>query len=106
MRQQHRLIGFVEMLKVKAKIYLQPESEGGLTREGYSGMQPSMDIDGELIACKVICGDEGTSMPLDREYEVMIELGYGEIFEDKLKSGFHFNLNIASRVIGDGVVHD
>ena len=92
------------MLKIKAKIYLQPEGEAGLTREGYSGMQPSMDVDGELIACKIFYGDEGTVMPLDREYDVLIELGYGEIFEDKLKPGFHFNLNIASRIIGNGVI--
>ena len=78
------------MLKVKAKIHLRSETEGGLTLTGFSGMQPSMDIDGELAACKIIYGNEGTVMLLDQDYDVLIELAYGEIFGDKLKSGFHF----------------
>jgi len=91
-------------MTVNAKIHLRTESEGGLTKAGFSGMQPSIDIDGDLVACKIICGEEGTPMPLGNNYEVSIELGYGKIYEEKLKSGFHFNLNIASRVIGEGVI--
>jgi hypothetical protein len=52
------------MLKVNAKIHLKTKKEGGLTRPGFSGMQFSMDIDGELVACKIIYGEEGTPMPL------------------------------------------
>ena len=92
------------MLEVGAKIYLRTESEGGLTRPGFSGMQPSMDINGKLVACKIIYGKEGTPMPLGHDYEVSIELGYGEMFRDQLTSGFRFNLNIASHVIGNGVI--
>jgi translation elongation factor EF-Tu-like GTPase len=90
------------MLSVEARIYLKTEDEGGLTRPGFSGMQPSMDINGELIACKIIDGAEGERLDLGQEHDVRIDLGYGEVFSDVLRSGFKFNLNVGGRVIGNG----
>lgn len=67
-------------------------------------MQPSMDINGDLVACKIIYGEEGTPMLLGYDYDVTVELPYGEIYADKVKRGFCFNLNVASRVVDYGVV--
>jgi len=92
------------MYKIKANIHLYLEKEGGSTRTGFSGMQPSIDIGGDLIACKIIYGNHGAEMPLGQDYDVAVELPYGEVYADRLKSGFHFNLNIAGRVIGYGTV--
>ena len=92
------------MLSIEARIYLRTEDEGGLTRPGFSGMQPSMDINGELVACKIMDGPEGSVLELGREHDVRIDLGYGEDYADVLQSGFHFNLNVADRVIGNGEI--
>ncbi len=92
------------MLKVNAKIYFKSEKEGGLKNPAFSGIQPSMDIDGELVMCKIIFGEEGTPMPLNNDYDVIIELAYGEMFQEKLKPGFRFNINLASRILGNGVI--
>lgn len=90
------------MLSIEARIYLKTEDEGGLTRPGFSGMQPSMDVRGELIACKIIDGPKGSRLELGQEHDVRIDLAYGEDYSEVLRSGFSFNLNIGGRVIGAG----
>ena len=90
------------MLSVEARIYLRPEDQGGLTRPGFSGMQPSMDINGDLIACKIIDGQEGSRLNLGEEHDVRIDLPYGEDYVDVLRSGLEFNLNVGGRIIGSG----
>jgi len=92
------------MLSIEARIYLRTESEGGMTRRGFSGMQPSMDINGELVACKIIDGPEGSPLELGQEHDVRIDLGYGEDYAAVLRSGFKFKLNVADRVIGRGEI--
>ena len=92
------------MIRVTAEIHLDPQAEGGLAKDGFSGMQPSINIDGELVACKIIFGEIGTLMPLGRDYCVMLEIPYGEFHVEKLKPGFQFDINIASRKIGSGSV--
>ena len=67
-------------------------------------MQPSMDIDGELVACKILSGLEGGCIELGKEHDVQIDLGYGESYAAVLQSGFRFNLNVGGRVIGHGHV--
>lgn len=92
------------MLSVEARIYLKTEDEGGLTRPGFSGMQPSMDINGELVACKILDDPEGVRLDLGQEHDVRIDLGYGEDYADVLHGGFKFNLNVGGRVIGKGEI--
>ncbi len=67
-------------------------------------MQPSMDINGELVACKIIDGPEGERLELGQEHDVRIDLGYGEEYAGVLRSGFKFNLNVGGRVIGHGYI--
>ena len=42
------------MLKVKAKVCFKPEAEGGLKRDGVSGMQPSFTVSNQLITHTLI----------------------------------------------------
>ena len=92
------------MLSIEARIYLAAEGEGGLTRPGFSGMQPSMNIRGDLVACRIIDGAEGELLELGQEHDVRIDLGYGEEYADVLRSGFRFTLNVGGRIVGEGTV--
>lgn len=90
------------MLSIEARIWLKSEDDGGL--RGFSHMQPSMNINGELVACKIIDGPKGTPIDPGRWHDVRIDLPYGEMFSDVLRSGFHFGLNFGGRVLGEGVI--
>lgn len=92
------------MLSIEAQIYLRTHEEGGLERSGFSGMQPSMAIGGELVACKILDGPEGSEIRKGEWHDVRIDLPYGEIFAETLRSGFRFMLNVGKKVIGEGVV--
>ena len=92
------------MLSIKADIYLKKTEEGGLTKSGFSDMQPSFAVAGDLIICRVRRSDGEKEMPLGKHYEVDIDLPYGEKFADHIKSGSAVRLQIGSRVIADGVV--
>jgi len=90
------------MLSVEARVYPKREEEGGFTRPGFSGMQPFMDIRGDLVACKIINGPEGELLELGEERDVRIDLPYGEEYADVLRRGFRFRLKVGGRVIGHG----
>ena len=90
------------MLSIEAQIYLLSEEEGGV--RGFSHMQPSMNINGELVACKIIDGQKGDPISLGEYHDVRIDLGYGEDYQDVLRSGFEFGLNAGGRIIGHGKV--
>ena len=92
------------MLSIRARICLLPKSEGGFRQPVASGIQPSMSIKGDLVACKILTGRDGELIVPGREYEVRIDLGYGEVYADALVPGFKFSLNLASRVIGHGEI--
>ena len=92
------------MLSVEATINLRTEEEGGLIRPGFSGMQPSMDINGELVACKILEGFEGNPLGLGQEHDVQIDPAYGERFSNVRRAGFLFNLNVGGRIIGRGQI--
>jgi hypothetical protein len=89
------------MLRVNAVVYFRTVKEGGHPR-AWSGIQPSLEVGGKLIACKVVKGDEGTALELGILHEVAIELGYGEMYEDHLRTGLEFRLMVASWEIGHG----
>ncbi len=72
--------------------------------KAFSGMQPSIEITGDLVACKIIYGNEGTEMKLGEEYSVQVELPYESEASEKLAKDFHFGLNVGGRVIGHGVI--
>jgi len=91
------------MLTARARVYFKTREEGGHSR-AFSGIQPSMEIDGELVACKILKGDVGSDIELGRSHDVTIELGYGEMFADRLKQGLEFRLMIASWEIGHGEI--
>jgi len=90
------------MLSIEARIFLLSEDEGGL--RAFSGMQPSMNVNGELIMCRIIDGPEGESIALGQEHDVRIDLPYGERFQDVIRSGFEFGLSYGGRVLGHGEV--
>ena len=92
------------MLTINASIYFKKYEEGGLSKNGVSGMQPSFSVNDDLIMCKIL-GKDGTSkFILGREYDVTIDLPYGEEFSDKIKSGYRFHLNFGGHEFAAGVV--
>ncbi|WP_087018916.1 hypothetical protein [Thaumasiovibrio subtropicus] len=92
------------MLIVKARVYIKPESEGGLSKPFVSGMQPSFAVASDLIACKVI-GAAGLSvLASGREHDVTIELPYGEVFTALIIEGYIFHLNFGGQELANGIV--
>jgi hypothetical protein len=92
------------LLEFIAEIYLFKENGGAMPGDGWSGMMPSFNMDGELIASRVLC-----EKPLTKEqwHEVIIQLPYGDRFEDikeNLKNEYEFKLNIGGKVLGKGII--
>lgn len=92
------------MLEVLAEIKLNKENEGGMDRDGFSGMMPSFNVNGELIMCKLIYGDINTKILRGQTYNIIIQLPYGERYKDVINAGYLFNLNIGGRIIGKGKI--
>ena len=94
------------MFKIKrAEIYLLSEDEGG-TQDGFDGMRPSFNGNGELILCTVTSVDGLGSMPKGNSYIVEIELPYGDATElpSILRTGWAFFLQNGGRVFGYGKI--
>jgi hypothetical protein len=99
----------MSMLSLRARIYLRTEAEGGMNRLFYSGMQPSFNVDGDLIMSQVFEAQGQLTMPPGAWYEVRIDLPYGdEVFIGSrvatLTSGQEFRLQVASQILADGVI--
>ena len=92
------------MLIVDAKVYFKKQEEGGLHRNGVSGMEPSFSVSGQLIMCKLISKEGVSDFVLGQEYLLSIELPYGEIFEQEVQPGYCFHLNIGGKEFATGVV--
>lgn len=92
------------MYKVLAQMRLYPESEGGMTRDGFSGMRPSFGVAGELIMCEIFETSGERVMERGASHEVRIHLPYGEMFKERLPVGYQFKLNVGGKVIGEGVI--
>ena len=90
------------MLKIKAMVWFTSQKKGG--HRAFSGIQPSLEIDGQLIACRILNGSLGE--PIDPEcwHEVDVDLPYGELLADSFRVGREFKLKIASWEIGHGKI--
>jgi len=92
------------MLIINAKVYFKNKHEGGLHKNGVSGMQPSFSVSNNLIMCKLKGTADITEFVLGEEYEVSIELPYGEAFASQIKQGYCFHLNIGGKEFATGIV--
>ncbi|MCO7226070.1 hypothetical protein [Pleionea sp. CnH1-48] len=92
------------MLRINAKIYFKTKEEGGLHKDGVSGMQPSFFMPNDLIICKLISNTGDHQFKLGNEYELVVELPYGEEFKDEVVASYKFHLNIGGLEFASGVV--
>lgn len=92
------------MLHLESEILLYSREEGGLSRDGYSGMMASISVDDDLVMSKIIYKEIGTPIKRGENYNVKIELPYGEAYKDKIYKGYKFTINYASRIVGIGKV--
>jgi hypothetical protein len=92
------------MLVLHATVTWFSPEQGGLGNTPFSGIQPSFAAKGELIMCRIWTIDGSQHMAVGVPCEVKIELPYGENYRDLLSTGYEFNLNVGSRVIGCGRV--
>jgi translation elongation factor EF-Tu-like GTPase len=92
------------MKSIKANIYLLTENEGGMTRDGFSGMQPSFNINGELIMSNIVTLSNDDSLPRGVNQDVKIDVPYGEIYSDEFVVGRTFLLQTGAKIIGRGVI--
>ncbi|SFE86968.1 hypothetical protein SAMN04487969_108138 [Paenibacillus algorifonticola] len=94
------------MLKVMAEVCFISENEGGMTKDVFSGLMASFNVNGELIMCKINLGEEVEKevIPKGEKHIVNIELPYGEVYKDLILPNYVFNLNVGIRVIAKGIV--
>lgn len=92
------------MLKLVTTLTLFGPPEGGLEKPVLNGLRPSFNYDGQRVACEVWAEEVDEFVPLSQPLRVRIRLPYGEELGWKFVGGEAFRLNIASRVIGEGVV--
>ncbi|WP_160680162.1 hypothetical protein [Clostridium sp. C8-1-8] len=92
------------MLEFIAKIYLFKENGGVMIGDGWSGMMPSFNMDGDLIMSRIIAYEPLT---IEQWHEVLIQLPYGNEFEEikqRLKNNYEFKLNVGGKVLGKGII--
>jgi hypothetical protein len=59
------------MYTILATIRLRTQTEGGMPKEGFSGMRPSFRVADELIMCEVLMGPKGSTMRRGERYECL-----------------------------------
>ncbi|MEJ8307394.1 hypothetical protein [Saccharibacillus sacchari] len=92
------------MLKIEAEIYLNREDEGGMTKEGFSGMMPSFNVENNLIMCRVTLKTKKDVIERGEYHKVSIELPYGEEYRNYISAGYCFTLNTGKKIIAKGTV--
>jgi len=93
------------LLEFIADIYLFEENGGAMPGDGWSGMMPSFNMDGVLIASRVL--SDKPVLPKGEWHEVIIQLPYGDKFEEikgTLKNNYEFKLNFGGKVLGKGII--
>ena len=94
------------MLKAKGIVTWIRKEDGGLDSTPFSGIQPSFRVSDDLIISRIFRADGQKEMQPGTEYEVSIELPYGERYRDHIVRDKEFTLNIGSRVIGRGRIKE
>jgi len=92
------------MLEIVAEVTIFGASRGGLRKAVKNGLRPSFSYAGELVACEIWAEQVDVWVPLDQSFRARIKLPYGDELGWKFSGGEVFGLNIASHVIGEGVV--
>lgn len=92
------------MLEIQAEIDMKREDEGGMTKEGFSGMMSSFNVENELIMCKVTSTTGQTILQRGKRHRVNIQLPYGEDYTEELVVGYCFTLQTGKRIIATGKV--
>jgi hypothetical protein len=92
------------MLEVLAEVTLFGADRGGLEKPVNNGLRPSFNYAGELVACEVWADDVEGLVPIDQTLRARIKLPYGDELGWKMGGGESFKLNIASHVIGEGLI--
>lgn len=92
------------MLEILANLTFYKAEEGGLPQPVNNGLRPSFSYSGELVACEVWVEDCSGLVPHGESLRARIRLPYAEQLGWVFEGGESFKLNIASQVIGEGVV--
>lgn len=92
------------MIEVSAIITLERVPELGLNDRIKSGMRPSFNYAGQLVACIVESSDGGEWLGIGTNQPVTVRLPYGDQLGWQLPIGTSFRLNVGGRVVGSGTV--
>jgi hypothetical protein len=93
------------MLSIRAKTYFRTPQEGGLTSPPFPGIQPSFNVGGQLIVCRVY-PETGQELPAGHRLSTRIELPYGERYRTLIAEGSIHDLHVGERVVGQTEVID
>ncbi len=81
------------MLRFEADLVLYIDNAGALDGDGYNGMMPSFNLNGELIACRIITPDGANKFARGVWHRLIVELVYGEM-ADQIRPDLSFKLNL------------
>lgn len=88
------------MRMLRARISVVPE--GDLGHDGFSGMRPSFNLDGDPITSEVHSAQGERVLAKGKDHDVVVTLPYGEILGDKLRVGASFVLQVGGRMLATG----
>jgi hypothetical protein len=93
-----------KVIVISAVITLERAPELGLRDRIKSGLRPSFNYEGQLVACIVEVADGSDWIEIGSRQRVTIRLPYADQFGWNFRSGTHFRLNVGGKVIGVGTV--
>lgn len=93
------------MIYLIAEIYLLTKEEGGMNKDGFSGMRPNFGLGGTLTTSEFVSVDGGlTVFPRGSWSQVLIRLPYGENLGSAICPGAGFTINLGGWEIGRGTI--
>lgn len=92
------------MIEVSAIVTLECVPELGLDDRIRSGLRPSFNYAGQLVACIVESADGSEWLEVGTKQSVAVRLPYGDQLGWELPIGTSFRLNVGGQVIGNGKV--
>ena len=90
------------MKKIRAIIDI--IEEGDLGKDGFSGMRPSFNLNGEPITSEVVSAVGCQVLDKGARHEVIIALPYGEVLGDHLGASAKFRLQVGGRLLATGTI--
>ena len=92
------------MMRLSANIVFLYEEEGGMDKDGFSGIRPNFEVAGDLITSEIWSTTEDEIFVRGTHYRVIVHLPYGEVYRESIDPEMKFTLRQGARILGYGEV--